>query len=257
MSHLRLENKVAIVTGGANGIGRAVCRLFAEEGARVMIADIDVEAGNDTLKEIKSSGGDACFVLTDVSDEASVVSMVKATIDIYGTVNILVNDAAAFVFGEVEDVKDSDWDKVLSVNILGAAYCVKHVLPAMREVESGSIVIVASVSSLVAQPKFLPYSTTKGALLQMTRCLAMDLASDKIRVNCVCPGAVLTDATERHRKFVGESKERFLKMAADASFLRRVSDPKEIAYGVLFLASDEASFVTGTSLVIDGGMTAQ
>ena len=254
---MRLEGKVALVTGGASGIGRAICELFAEEGARVAIADVDEEGGQETLKRIVSSGGEALFVVTDVSVESEVERTVQATLEAYGALDVLVNDAAAFVFGKIEDVTDADWARVLGVNLIGASYCVKHVLPAMKAAGGGAIVNIASVSSFVAQPAFIPYNASKGALLQLTRCLAMDLAEHNIRVNCVCPGSVLTPATERHRRFVNAPREEFLAEAAESSFLKRNGEPREIAYGALFLASDEASFVTGTPLVMDGGATAQ
>ncbi len=253
---MRLQDKTAIVTGGANGIGRAICQLFAEEGARVAIGDIDVDGGRETEESITSAGGEATFVETDVSKEANVQALVDSAVKAYGTVDVLVNDAAAFVFGLVEDVTDDDWQRVFGVNVIGAAYCVKHVMPIMKEAGGGAIVNIASVSSFVAQPAFVPYNSSKGALIQLTRCLALDLAPYNIRVNCVCPGAISTQAAEQHRVFAGLEREEFQKLAADASFLKRVGQPKEIAYGALFLASDEASFVTGTPLVIDGGATA-
>ena len=129
---MRLEGKATIVTGGASGIGRAICEVFAEEGARLTIADIDVEGGEQTLASIRAAGGKAQFVATDVSQEADVEAMVRAAVDAYGTVNILVNDAAAFVFGEVQDISDADWARVFGVNVIGQAYCVKHVLPTCR-----------------------------------------------------------------------------------------------------------------------------
>lgn len=254
---MRLEGKAAIVTGGASGIGRAICELFAEEGARMIIADIDTEGGEQTLASVKTAGGEAQFITTDVSKEADVEAMVQAANDAYGAVNILVNDAAAFVFGEVQDVSDADWARVFGVNVIGQAYCVKHVLPYMKAAGGGAIVNLASVSGFIAQPGFIPYNASKGAVMQLTRCLAMDLAPYNIRVNCVCPGSVLTPATERHRRFVGADREEFLAEAGASNFMKRVADPREIAYGVLFLASDEASFVTGTPLVMDGGLTAQ
>ncbi len=254
---MRLEGKAAIVTGGASGIGRAICEVFAEEGARLTIADIDVEGGEKTLASIRAAGGEAQFVATDVSKEADVEAMVRAAADAYGAVNILVNDAAAFVFGEVQDISDADWARVFGVNVIGQAYCVKHVLPHMQAAGGGSIVNLASVSGFIAQPGFIPYNASKGAVMQLTRCLAMDLAPYNIRVNAVCPGSVLTPATERHRQFVGADPEEFLAEAGASNFMRRVADPREIAYGALFLASDEASFVTGTPLIMDGGLTAQ
>ena len=254
---MRLEGKNAIITGGASGIGRAICELFAEEGARLTIADIDVEGGERTLANVRAAGGTAQFVETDVSNEADVERMVQAAVTAYGAVNILVNDAAAFVFGEVQDVSDADWARVFGVNVIGQAYCVKHVVPHMQAAGGGAIVNLASVSGFIAQPAFIPYNASKGAVMQLTRCLALDLAPHNIRVNCVCPGSVLTPATERHRQFMSADREEFLAEAGASNFQKRVADPREIAYGALFLASDEASFVTGTPLVMDGGLTAQ
>lgn len=253
---MRLENKVAIVTGGAAGIGRAICELFAQEGAKIVAADIDVAGGEETARRIEESQGESLFVRTDVSNEDDVQAMVEATKAAYGTVDILVNDAAAFVFGEVQNITDADWQRVFGVNVIGQAYCVKHVLPAMKEAGGGAIVNIASVSGYIAQPAFIPYNASKGAVMQLTRCLALDLAPHNIRVNCVCPGSVLTQATELHRRFVCEDRDTFLAEAANSNFMKRNADPREIAYGALFLASDEASFVTGTPLVMDGGGTA-
>ena len=254
---MRLEDKVAIVTGGAAGIGRAICELFAQEGAKVVLGDIDADGGRETAARIGDAGGDATFVSTDVSQESQALRLVESAVSEYGAVNVLVNDAAAFVFGEVQDITDAEWQRVFGVNVLGPSYMVKHALEPMRMAGGGSIVNIASVSSFIAQPAFVPYNTSKGALLQLTRCLAMDLAPDNIRVNCVCPGAILTQATELHRQFTGEEREKFLSDAADSNFMKRFGQPKEIAYGALFLASDESSFMTGQPLIIDGGATAQ
>jgi NAD(P)-dependent dehydrogenase (short-subunit alcohol dehydrogenase family) len=254
---MRLRDKVAIVTGGANGIGRAICELFAEEGASVVVADIERDAGLQTVDRIEAGGGRAMMVEMDVSREADVEGMVRSVVSALGRVDVLVSDAAAFSFGSVDTASQSDWDRALGVNVMGTAYCAKHVLPVMKEGGGGSIVVVASVSSFIAQPAFVPYNASKGALLQMTRCMALDMAPFNIRVNCVCPGAILTRATERHREFLGADREQFLRDAADASMMKRLGAPREIAYGALFLASDESSFMTGAPLVIDGGLTAQ
>ena len=254
---MRLQGKVAIVTGGANGIGRAICELFAEEGASVVVADIERDAGLQTVDRIEAGGGRAMMVEMDVSREADVEGMVRSVVSALSRVDVLVSDAAAFSFGSVDTASQSDWDRALGVNVMGTAYCAKHVLPVMKEGGGGSIVVVASVSSFIAQPAFVPYNASKGALLQMTRCMALDMAPFNIRVNCVCPGAILTRATERHREFLGADREQFLRDAADASMMKRLGAPREIAYGALFLASDESSFMTGAPLVIDGGLTAQ
>ena len=254
---MRLQGKVAIVTGGANGIGRAICELFAQEGASVVVADIERDAGLQTVDRIEAGGGRAMMVEMDVSREADVEGMVRSVVSALGRVDVLVSDAAAFSFGSVDTASQSDWDRALGVNVMGTAYCAKHVLPVMKEGGGGSIVVVASVSSFIAQPAFVPYNASKGALLQMTRCMALDMAPFNIRVNCVCPGAIVTRATERHREFLGADREQFLRDAADASMMKRLGAPREIAYGALFLASDESSFMTGAPLVIDGGLTAQ
>jgi NAD(P)-dependent dehydrogenase (short-subunit alcohol dehydrogenase family) len=253
---MRLKDKVAIVTGGANGICRAICELFAEEGARVVVADIERDPGRETVEGIRSAGGDALLVETDVSNEADVKRMVGATLDAYGTVDVLVCGAAAFVFGRVDSATEADWQRVLGVNVLGTAFSAKHVLPAMKQGGGGSIVVIGSVSSFVAQPAFVPYNSSKGAVLQMTRSMAVDMAPFNIRVNCVCPGSIVTRATELHREFVGVDRDQFLQEAADVSILKRSGTPREVAYGALFLASDESSFITGSPLMVDGGLTA-
>jgi NAD(P)-dependent dehydrogenase (short-subunit alcohol dehydrogenase family) len=252
---MRLEGKSAIVTGAGNGIGRAIAMLFAEEGARVLVADIEDDAGSAVVDEINQSGGEAVFQHTDISDELSAGSAVQAAVDAFGTVDILINNAAVFVFGKVEDVTRDAWDRVFGVNVIGPANCVKSVLPVMRASGGGAIVNLASVSSFVAQPEFIPYNASKGAVLQLTRCLAMDLALDNIRVNAVCPGTIYTRATSIHIDSLGLDHEDALVAFGQNAPMKRVGQPREVANGVLFLASDDASFITGEHLVIDGGAT--
>ena len=161
--------------------------------------------------------------------------------------------ADAFVCGKIEDVTQDDWMKVFGVNVIGYANCGREVPPSMRRAGGGAIVNIASISSFIAQPDFIPYNTSKGAVAQLTRCLAMDLAKDSIRVNAVCPGAVRTRATDRHIESLGLDPEEAYRDFGQDSMLKRMGRPEEIASGVLFLASDEASFMTGAHLVIDGG----
>ena len=250
-----LENRVAIVTGSGNGIGRAIAERFAREGAAVVVADIEEGPGNETAAAIKAAGGRAVFQRTDTSDDASARATVAAAAKEFGTVNVLVNNAAAFVFGSVEKVTRADWDRVFSVNVIGYANMVRESLPEFRKNDGGVVVNLASVSSYIAQPEFIPYNASKGAVAQLTRCLAMDLAKDNVRVNAICPGSIRTRATDRHIASLGLDPEKAYVDFAQGSLMKRMGRPDEIAAGAAFLASDESSFMTGAHIVIDGGAT--
>jgi NAD(P)-dependent dehydrogenase (short-subunit alcohol dehydrogenase family) len=250
----RFEGKVAVVTGGGAGIGRATCLRFAEEGAAVAIAEIDEACGKATAAEIVRTGGKSYFVRTDVADEKSIQSAVARIVESLGRIDVLVNNAAVFVLKGI-DATVEDWRKILDVNVMGPALMTKHVVPEMRKTGRGAIVNLASISSFIAQPEFVTYNTTKTAVLGMTRCMAYDLAPHNIRVNAVCPGAVWTQIVQKIASEQGLDRQ-----AADADprwggahMIKRVADPREIANAILFLASDEASFVTAESLMVDGG----
>lgn len=254
---MRLKGKIAVVTGGSSGIGQAICELFAEEGAKVVIADIDEAGAQVTREHIAAKNGEAMFVKTDISREAEVESLMKSAVDAYGTVNVHVNNAAVFVMGKIEDVSEADWHQALNVNVLGPAFCTKHVVPIMKKAGGGVIVNIASISSIIAQPGYVPYNTTKGALLQLTRCCALDLAPDNIRVNCICPGDVMTPAQEREVVEFNLDREEFFRKIAESNLMNRLADSREIAYGALFLACNESSFMTGSPLIMDAGYTTQ
>ena len=252
----RLQDKVAIVTGGSVGIGQATSVLFAEEGARVVVANPNASAGEECAAQIRSQGGEAIFVQTDISNEDQCRRVCDEAVRVFGKLNILVNNGALFIFKDLEATV-ADWQKILSVNVMGTALMSRFASQHMKEAGGGSIVNIGSISSFVAQPSFITYSATKGAILQMTRNMALDLAPFNIRVNCVCPGTILTRASYEHMEKVGQTLDEFLAEQAPMHLLNRVGDPREVAFPILFLASDEASFITGTHLMVDGGYTAR
>lgn len=254
---MRLGGKVAVVTGGAMGIGQATCLRFAEEGAAVAIADINPAAGAETARSITASGGRCLFVETDITSEDSIRQMVQATVKAFGKIDILVNNAAIFVLKGI-DATPEEWRRILDVNVMGTSLVSKHVVPEIRKAGGGAIVNLGSISSFIAQPQFVTYNATKAAVATMTRCMALDLAPDNIRVNAVCPGTIWTQIVERLAKEAGMDRA-----AADkdptwggACLLKRVAEPREIANVILFLASEEASYVTGAHIMADGGYTA-
>jgi NAD(P)-dependent dehydrogenase (short-subunit alcohol dehydrogenase family) len=260
-----LAGRTAIVTGGGNGIGRQTCEELVGYGAHVAIADTDARAAQRCARDLNSAApGGACpevaiAVSADVTDEDAVRRLVATTMSRFGSVDILVNCAGVLLQRGIEATVE-EWRLVLDVNVIGTALCVKHVAPEMVKAGRGAIVNISSISAAIAQPHFLTYSATKGAVSSMTRCMALDLAPYGIRVNAVCPGTVWT---ERNASLI--SQRRGLdRPAADkdpvlggAHMLGRVADPAEISSAIAFLASDEARFVTAENLMVDGGYTAR
>jgi NAD(P)-dependent dehydrogenase (short-subunit alcohol dehydrogenase family) len=253
---MRVANKVAVVTGGASGIGRATALRFAGEGARVAILDRDSTRGEVVLRETREQGHKALFLPTDISDERQVREAIEKTEAEFGALHILVNNAAAFVFGSY-DASQSDWERVLSVNVMGTALCSKYAIEAMIRAGGGAIVNVSSISGFVAQERSLPYNATKAALLGLSRCLAMDLAPHRIRVNAVAPGCIDTPQLRADIARAGMTFEQGLALEGPMHLLNRYGTAEEVANAILFLASDEASFITGTCLMVDGGYTAK
>jgi NAD(P)-dependent dehydrogenase (short-subunit alcohol dehydrogenase family) len=253
---MRLAGKVAIVTGAASGIGRATAIRFTREGACVVMFDRDVARGDAVLQELRATQGKAIFLPVDVSVEANVREAVLRAEEEFERIDILVNNAAAFVFGSYQ-ATEADWERVLSVNVMGAAFCAKYAVEPMIRAGGGSIVNVSSISGFVAQEKSVPYNTSKAALLGLNRCLAMDLAPHKIRVNAVAPGCIDTPQLRADVARAGLTYEEDLAIEGPLHLLNRFGTADEVANAILFLASEEASFITGTCLMVDGGYTAK
>src|SRR4029078_26049 len=246
----RLANKVAIVTGAAHGIGRSIAELFAEEGAWVLVSDVDREAGEAVVRGICDSGGYGQFSLTDVTSADDIDRAVKAASEKSGRIDVLVNNAAHL--GDWLDVRQAtpeQWDQGFSVSLLGAAHFTRSVLPWMIPSKCGSIVNIASMQGLVAGRSSAVYTSMKHALVGLTRSTALDFGPQGIRANAICPGPIRTRISPALR---GELHQRQIAK----TMLARTGEPREVAWAAVFLASDESSYITGAALPVDGGWTA-
>ena len=251
-----LAGKVAAVTGGASGIGEATVRRFVAEGVAVAFADWNAERGNLVAKEIAAAGGKVLFVDADVADETAAMAFVDKAADHFGRLDILVNNAGIRLYQTVVEASAESWDKILGVNLKSYAFCAKAAIPAMRRGGGGSIVNVASVRSIKAGGGTLQYDTCKAAVAGLTRGLAMDHSAEGIRVNAVCPGTIFTPFHAQRIAAEGKTVEQYNDNAARQCMMKRPGTSQEIAAAIMFLASDDASYVTGASLYVDGGMTA-
>jgi NAD(P)-dependent dehydrogenase (short-subunit alcohol dehydrogenase family) len=250
----RFEDKVALVTGGASGIGRATALAFAREGAKVVIADVLVDGGEETMRMIKGAGGQAIFVKTDVSKATEVEALIKKAVEIYGRLDYAFNNAGIEgMMAPTADCTEENWDRTLSINLKGIWLCMKHEIPQMLKQGGGAIVNTASVAGLVGAQGLPAYCASKGGVVQLTRAAALEYAKVGIRVNAVCPGAIHTPMVERLLSVQPEMEAALTAMQP----VGRMGKPEEIAEAVIWLCSDAASFVTGLPMAVDGGMVAQ
>ena len=249
---MRLEGKVAFISGGAQGMGAVEARLFAREGAKVAIGDVLPE-GESVAREIEDAGGECLFAKLDVASEAEWHAAIAATVARFGRLDVLVNNAGVSQWGLVHETSEADWDRVMDINAKGVFLGTKAAIPAMLEAGGGSIINISSQLGLVGTEMSSPqYQSSKGAVRLLTKLTAMQYAKDGIRCNSVHPGPIMTPMTEPRR----EDPATYAEMLARIP-LGRYGEPEEIANGVLFLASDESGWMTGSELVLDGGWTAQ
>ena len=249
-----MDGKVVIITGASSGIGRASAFAFARRNAKVIIADVNVASGQHTVEQIKAQGGEASFVKTDVSKRADVEGLVKQTVEIYGRLDAAFNNAG--IEGELAptaECTDENWDRTLAINLKGLWLCMKYELIEMLKNKNGAIVNCSSVAGLVGFRNLPAYCASKGGIVQLTRTAALEYADSGIRINAVCPGVIKTSMIDRVTDNDPTVEEEFVALEPVA----RMGKPEEVAEAAVWLCSDQASFVTGHPMVVDGGFTAQ
>jgi cyclopentanol dehydrogenase len=249
----RLDDKVALISGGAKGQGAAETRLFVREGARVVFGDILDDEGKTVEAEIRAAGGEATYVHLNVTRETDWRAAVATAVERYGKLDVLVNNAGILLRARIEETTEEDWDRIMAINVKGVFLGTKWALPAMRRAGGGSIVNISSTAGLVGSPgRTAAYTATKGAVRLFTKATAIQHARENIRCNSIHPGPIATDMIKDMLEDRAAWQERLRRLP-----MGRVGTPDDVAYGVLYLASDESSFVTGSELVIDGGTTAE
>jgi meso-butanediol dehydrogenase / (S,S)-butanediol dehydrogenase / diacetyl reductase len=248
---MRLNERIAVITGAGSGIGRACAREFAKEGARVVVADILPEAAAETVHLIQAAGGVAHAVVTDVASAESVAALAEETLRVFSQVHVLLNNAAIQVNKTVEDTSVEEWNREIAVNLGGVFLCSKFFIPHLRRTR-GAIVNMSSVNGFFVEPMCAGYCATKAAIIGLTKAMAIDHGKDGIRVNCICPGYI--DAGLAEGYFEAQRDPAAARAAAGKLHaLGRIGRPEEVARAAVFLASEEASFVTGSAMVVDGG----
>ena len=252
---MEFEGKVAVITGAGMGIGKAIAIAFAEEGASIVVVDVNIDTGQETVETIQNKGGQAIFIQADVSNASDVQQIAVDTINSFERIDVLVNNAGIQHYGSVIETTEEEWDQVLGVNLKSIFLCSKYCIPEIQK-GSGSVINIASVQGIASQKRVCPYSASKGGAISLTRNMAIDFAADNIRVNCVCPGSIDTPLLRAAAELTGNSQQA-IEEWADAHVLKRLGQPEEVAQVVLFLASNKASFITGAAYVVDGGLITQ
>lgn len=254
----RVADKTVLITGGSLGIGREAAVVFAREGARVAVTDILDDQGREAVAAINENGGTAEFWHLDVTDEDAITQVFAEVKEKFGNIEVLINNAGiAGADKPTHELTQEEWDKVMRVNVKGVFLCTKHAIPQMMERKKGSIINLSSIYGIISAPDVPPYHASKGAVRLMTKTDALKYAKEGIRVNSVHPGYIWTPLVEDLGKRSGEGVDEFRKHLDSLHPIGHVGEPEDIAYGILYLASDESKFMTGSELVIDGGYTAQ
>ena len=257
---MQLANRVALVTGAGIGIGRATVMLLAQEGARVVVQDVNADIAEETAQLINHAGGEAVSIGGDVTSNANAEAMVKRAVDSYGRLDVLFNNAGIWRGGTILDISEEDWDQTMSVNVKGIYLVSRYAVQQMMRQESGSIINAASVAALRGSPMSAAYHASKGAVLLLTKCMAIDFGRYGIRVNCICPGIIDTQMADQLLTYrsLGDDdrKQALIETYEERHPLGRFGQPAEVAKVVLFLASDESSFVSGAAWSVDGGLSA-
>jgi len=246
---MKLKNKVAIITGGGSGIGKATAILFTEEGCKIVIADVDFKSGKEVERIIRSKGNEAFFIKTDVANSSEVKNLMDKTVEKYGKLDILFNNAGIYFIKNFEEITEDDWNKTFDINLKGAFLCSKYALPLLKKTK-GTIINNASGLGIRPEPESAAYCASKAGLITLTRSMALQYSKNGVRINCVCPGPILTPLL---KETLPTKKD--LDRCASNMPIKRIGTPEEVAKVVLFLASDDASYVTGATYTVDGGET--
>lgn len=251
----RLDNKVAVITGAGSGMGRATAARFAGEGAAVVIADLNQEGGESAVRDCKENGGRAVFQKTDVSSEADIKAAIDRAVSEFGRLDITFNNAGlAGALGSIEQTTCENWDRTFNILLRAVFFGIKHSIPAMRKTGGGSIISTASIAGILGSAGPLVYSVAKAGVIHLTKCAAVELGKDRIRVNCICPGGINTPLLHKHIPGGEPATRQLLEVAQP---IPRPGGGEDIAGMALYLASDDAEWVTGTAMVVDGGFVAR